>query len=241
LKISILTPSYNSADYIERAIQSVLLQDYNDWEHIIVDGGSSDGTIDILKKHDHLKWISESDHGQSDAMNKAFKMCSGDIVAYLNADDWYEPKIFGKVIVRFNQQPDVAIFVGNLIMHEDGNERLHKPEASYKSILFHFQNRWPNNPISYFYKRIVQETVGDFPVNNHYTMDLWFLLRAFKRFRPSKIDITLGHFLLDGRNKTSTINPIKECRKTVIEFTLTNDPLGLTSYIYHYVRRRYFN
>jgi glycosyltransferase involved in cell wall biosynthesis len=90
LKISIITPSFNSVNYIERAIKSVLSQDYDNWEHIIVDGGSMDGTLEILKKYPHLVWVSEPDRGQSDAMNKGFQMSTGEIIGYLNADDWYK-------------------------------------------------------------------------------------------------------------------------------------------------------
>ena len=102
MKISILTPSYNSGKYIERAIESVVDQGYDNWEHIIVDGGSTDGTAVILKKYPHLKWISEPDKGQSDAMNKAFEMSNGDIIGYLNADDWYELSIFSLIADVFS-------------------------------------------------------------------------------------------------------------------------------------------
>ena len=105
MKISILTPSFNSAQYIERAIKSVMDQNYDDWEHIVVDGGSNDGTVEILKKYTHIKWISEPDRGQSDAMNKAFAMSRGDIIGYLNADDTYEPNIFKIIVEYFNNNP----------------------------------------------------------------------------------------------------------------------------------------
>ena len=82
LKISVITPSLNSGAYIEEAIQSVLAQQYPNFEHIIVDGGSADETLEILRRYQHLKWISEPDRGQSHAMNKGFRMSSGDIIGY---------------------------------------------------------------------------------------------------------------------------------------------------------------
>ena len=88
MKISVVTPSYNQGEFIEDAINSVLNQDYDDFEHIIVDGLSTDNTIDILKKYDHLKWVSEEDDGQSDALNKGFKKASSDTICWLNADDY---------------------------------------------------------------------------------------------------------------------------------------------------------
>ena len=90
MKISIITPSYNQAEFIKRTIQSVLSQNYKNFEYIIVDGGSTDETLSILKKYGNkIRWISEKDNGQSDAINKGLKMATGKIVAYLNSDDTY--------------------------------------------------------------------------------------------------------------------------------------------------------
>jgi len=95
MKISVITPSLNSGEHIERAIQSVLAQNYDNFEHIIVvDGLSTDNTLDILKKYPHLTWVSEKDSGQSNAMNKGFAMSSGEIIVYLNADDYFLPEAF---------------------------------------------------------------------------------------------------------------------------------------------------
>ena len=95
--ISIVTPSYNQGKFIEDTIQSVFKQNYPNFEHIIIDNCSTDGTVEILKKYSHLKWISEPDRGQTDAMNKALEMSDGDLIVYLNADDEFYPNIFKKV------------------------------------------------------------------------------------------------------------------------------------------------
>jgi len=95
--ISIVTPSLNQGRYIEQTIQSVLLQNYPNFEHIVIDGGSTDGTVEILKKYPHLKWISEKDSGQSEALNKGLKMATGDIIAWINSDDWYAEGAFNNV------------------------------------------------------------------------------------------------------------------------------------------------
>src|SRR5690554_2762648 len=113
MKISILTPSYNSGPYIEKCIKSVLNQDYKNYEHIIVDGGSTDETLELLDKYKHLIWISEKDNGQSDAMNKAFGMSTGDIIVYCNADDYFAENIFLHILNIFKQYPDTDIVVGN--------------------------------------------------------------------------------------------------------------------------------
>ena len=113
LKFSVITPSFNNAQYIEQTIKSVLEQNYPNFEHIVIDGGSTDGTVEILKKHSHLKWVSEKDEGQADALNKGFRMATGDIIAWINSDDWYEPNIFGNIAEWFERNPDKNIVMGD--------------------------------------------------------------------------------------------------------------------------------
>src|SRR5579863_1433630 len=98
MKISIITPSFNQGRFIEDAIESVLLQGHQDFEHIVIDNCSTDNTVEILKRYDHIKWISEPDEGQSDALNKGFKMSSGDVIGWLNCDDFYVDGAFRKAI-----------------------------------------------------------------------------------------------------------------------------------------------
>lgn len=100
-KISIVTPVYNCEKYIETCILSIKNQDYPNYEHIIVDACSTDGTLDIIKKYENtypMKWISEPDHGMYDAINKGFRLATGDIFAWLNADDSYMPHAFDSVV-----------------------------------------------------------------------------------------------------------------------------------------------
>ncbi|MDZ7776445.1 MAG: glycosyltransferase [Bacteroidales bacterium] len=103
-KISIITPCLNAANHIENAIESVLSQDYDNYEHIIVDGGSTDETLNILMKYEHLYWVSEPDKGQSDAMNKGFSLSKGDIIVYLNADDSFSEGVFSEVVECFREE-----------------------------------------------------------------------------------------------------------------------------------------
>jgi glycosyltransferase involved in cell wall biosynthesis len=109
IKISIVTPSYNQGNYIKKAIQSVLAQDYPHVEHIILDNCSTDQTLDVLKRYDHLTWRSEPDNGQSDALNRGFKMARGDIVGWLNADDQYLPGCFQSVIDFLSRHSEIDI------------------------------------------------------------------------------------------------------------------------------------
>lgn len=191
-KISVITPSLNSVKYIERAIQSVLSQNYENFEHIIVDAVSTDGTIDILKKYNHLKWISEKDKGQSDAMNKGFNMSTGDVIVYLNIDDYFLPDAFKTIIPYFENGSKFVVGKVKVVM-ADGQYWINDPKVKHMDILRHWEpNAFPGNPVGYFYLREVQERVGGFNNDNDFAMDLEFLLAASQKYDFTKIDNVLG-------------------------------------------------
>ena len=105
-RISVVTPTFNGATTLRETIESVLAQDYQNWEHIVFDGGSVDGTLDLLRSYPHLKWVSEKDQGHYHAMNKGVERSTGEIVAILNSDDCYEPGTLRKVAQAFEENPD---------------------------------------------------------------------------------------------------------------------------------------
>jgi len=111
-KISIITPSYNQGLFIRDTIISVLDQNYENFEHIIIDGGSTDNTVEILKEYPHLKWISEKDKGPANAINKGYKLATGEITTWLNSDDYFEKNIFNKISNIFVNNSDVRIICG---------------------------------------------------------------------------------------------------------------------------------
>ena len=191
-KISVITPSYNSGQHIERAIKSVLMQDYKNWEHIIVDGGSNDETIDTLKKYRHIKWISEPDKGQTDAMSKGFRMSSGDVVVYLNADDYFFRGAFTAAAEAFAKG---AVFVvGNLLVKSPRQqaEFVSVPRITLEGMLRHWEpNAFPANPVSYFYLREVQEACP-LNIDNYAGQDLEFLLDAAAKYTFTKVEKTFG-------------------------------------------------
>lgn len=120
---SIVTPSYNHAKYIEKTIQSVLDQDYPNIEYIVMDGGSTDGTVNILKKYgSRIKWRSERDAGQSDAINNGFRMAKGDIVAWLNSDDYYLPGAVRKMVDAFQNEPTATMVFGDGYIVDEKDE-----------------------------------------------------------------------------------------------------------------------
>ena len=122
--ISIITPVYNGDRFIEKCINAVINQNCHDVEHIIIDGGSTDRTVDIIKEYadrsSHIRWISEKDRGQSDAMNKGIQMAKGEIICFLNVDDFYEPNVLNQVVELFIKLPDPSFVVGNCnVLNDD--------------------------------------------------------------------------------------------------------------------------
>ena len=113
-RISIITPTLNQAGFIDQTISSVLGQGYPDLEYIIIDGGSTDGTVDLIRKHErHLAyWVSEKDAGQSNAINKGLKRATGDIIAYINSDDYYLDGAFKRVADAYRENPDIDLWYG---------------------------------------------------------------------------------------------------------------------------------
>src|ERR1051326_4718478 len=138
-RISIVTPSFNSVGTIRETIQSVLEQDYRNWEHLIVDGGSTDGTLELLQSYPRLKWISEKDEGHYDAMNKGIQRATGDVIVILNADDCFRPGALRSVAEAFRVHPEWDALFGD-VMFVDGNGRkiYQREEAvyDYKVLLY---------------------------------------------------------------------------------------------------------
>ncbi len=123
--VSIVTPSYNQGKFIEDTLLSVKNQDYSNIEHIVVDGGSTDNTLKILKKYEgtyNLRWISEADKGQSNAVNKGFKIVKGDIVGWINSDDGYfDISTISSVVKYFDKHPGVNVIYGNAAEIDENN------------------------------------------------------------------------------------------------------------------------
>lgn len=160
-KISVVTPSFNSIKTIRDTIRSVVEQSYPNREHIVVDGGSTDGTLDILKSNPDLTWISETDRGHYHAMNKGIAMATGDIVAILNSDDCYRPKALEKVAQAFTEHPDWDGLFGDVIFVDgSGNEIYRREEALFDYNVLRFSAVCYISHPTLFVKKAVYERLG---------------------------------------------------------------------------------
>jgi glycosyltransferase involved in cell wall biosynthesis len=132
-RISIVTPSYNQGQFLEETIRSVLLQGYPNLEYIIVDGGSTDGSVDIIRKYEPwlAHWESEKDRGQSHAINKGFQRATGKIVAWLNSDDFYYPSALSHAAEQFRQNPAAGLVYGNCDLVDEGGAFLRVKGGSW--------------------------------------------------------------------------------------------------------------
>ena len=208
--ISVVTPSFNQACFIDEALTSVQAQSYRNYEHIIVDGMSSDGTIDILrnrlsnKDQTNAFWISEPDSGQSNALNKGFRLAKGDIIGWLNSDDRYWPNCFEHVAKAFRDHPEIDIVYGDYCLINEASKILKvKREIEFNTfILLYHRVLYVPTPTTFFRRRVFNE-------NNwlneklHYAMDFEFFLRLSESgYRFMHLSKILADFRLQPTSKT---------------------------------------
>jgi glycosyltransferase involved in cell wall biosynthesis len=160
-KISIITPAFNSIATLRETVESVLSQDYKNWEHIVIDGGSTDGTVDLLRSYLHLQWVSEKDRGHYHAMNKGIERATGDVVAILNGDDCYRPNALSKVASAFGKHPDWDALFGDIVYVDGGGREIfRREEARYDYDVLRFGNVCYVTHPTLFVKKAVHDRIG---------------------------------------------------------------------------------
>jgi glycosyltransferase involved in cell wall biosynthesis len=208
--ISVITPVYNGDRFIESCIRMVIDQACPEVEHLIVDGGSSDRTVEIVQlyanQYPHIRWVSEPDHGQSDAMNKGIEMAKGNIIAMLNVDDYYEPNVLNRIVEWFEELPEPSLLVGNCNIWNDQGQLvgINRPKHLQLTDLLLGQNinPFPLNPSAYFYHRSLHQQIGCYSIDDHYSMDVDFLFRAVQIAHLKYVDQTWGNYRLIAGTKT---------------------------------------
>jgi glycosyltransferase involved in cell wall biosynthesis len=182
--LSIVTPSYNQADFIEECIQSVHEQVYEDIEHVVVDGGSTDGTVELLERYEtkyDLRWVSEPDEGQAAAINKGIRMAEGDWIGWQNSDDFYLPGAFEIFAETRHQHPDADVIYGDVVVVNKDGKNLRRLYQTRPSKLTHrYWSMFARNQGMFFARRVV-DTVGNLDEDLEFAMDadyFWRVLQA---------------------------------------------------------------
>ena len=206
-RLTVITPSLNQAKYLERALLSVLDQNYPDLEYIVMDGGSTDGSVDILHRYDDrlAHWVSGPDQGQSWAINRAIERSTGDVVAYINSDDYYLPGAFQAALPRF-EDPSVRWVAGATeYREEDGSLlRLWLPSPPVGLRGRWVRNSWYVPQASSFWRRGVFDEVGLLREDLHFVFDTEFGLRAaLEGVQPLTVERPLAVRYLHGEAKSA--------------------------------------
>ncbi len=208
-KVSIVTPSFNQAQFLEKTISSVIGQDYPNIEYIVIDGGSTDGSQEIIKKYEDriTYWVSEKDNGQSDAINKGLKKCTGEIVAWINSDDLYVEGAVSRAVKFFEEHPDTDLIHGDIDFIDKDGQFL----FNIKTRDFTLPELLETNRIAQpttFWKSKIFDDVGYLDEARHYIMDYDFWIRVAMKHRIRHIDTTIARFRLHNESKTVSRNDL---------------------------------
>lgn len=210
-RISIITPSYNQGQYLEETILSVLQQEYPNLEYMIIDGGSTDNSIEIIQKYEQslTYWVSEPDRGQADAINKGFQRCTGDLITYMCSDDIYLPGTFTDVAKRYMQQHDCGAIVGGFIYIDERSEPTSEPRPASIShqgpidLSLGPPGNYRLHQVSTFFTRTALDDVGRYlNPDLRYTMDREILYRIAQRHRIMTSPEVYGAFRLHPTSKS---------------------------------------
>lgn len=251
MKVSIITTSYNSGNTLEDTIKSVLNQRYNDIEYIIVDGKSSDCTLEVVKKYEplfngRLRWVSETDKGMYDAMNKGIRMATGDVVGILNSDDYFTSYDVVEKFVGLFDDPELDAVYGDVHFIHDGNPE--KCVRYYSSK--RFAPKWlrfgfmPAHP-SFYCRRRVFDKAGLYKTDYDIGSDFEMMVRLFKvnKIKATYIPMDFVTMRTGGastRNVHSRIQLIKDdvrgCRENGL---YTNHFLICTKFLYKFCELRF--
>jgi glycosyltransferase involved in cell wall biosynthesis len=208
--ISVVTPSFNQVPFIGEALASVQLQSYGHHEHLVIDGKSTDGTVALLngltsgQEPTNVRWISEPDSGQSEALNKGFRLAKGEIIGWLNSDDRYRPGCFEQIVQAFSENPEIDILYGDyVVVDEFGKDLQVRREIEFSEfILLYHRVLYIPTTATFFRRRIFEEN-NWLEEKLHYAMDLEFFIRLSSRgYRFKHIPGIIADFRVHPESKS---------------------------------------
>jgi glycosyltransferase involved in cell wall biosynthesis len=207
-RVSIVTPSFNQGEFIEETIRSVLLQNYPNLEYIIIDGGSTDNTLEIIKRYEPWLsyWVSERDHGQADAINKGFSKCTGTYIGWLNSDDYLYQGAIGAAVQSFASDSSIDMVFGDVDEGWSGETSVRKrygKERAFSEMLRTLDVSIPQQ--GSLWKRTVLDSVGMLDARWHVVLDREFFHRISERCVVRHIPATLAYFRYHTNSKSSSM------------------------------------
>ena len=241
-QLSVITPVFNGIRFIEFCIRNVIDQRCDEAEHLIVDGGSTDGTVELIRKYasedPHIRWSSEADHGQSDAMNKGIAAARGSILGFLNVDDYYEPGVLPEIVSMFKRLPDPTLLVGNCNVWNDEGKLLSINKPARISLLNllkgKYEEAFPLNPAAYFYHKSLHERIGTYETQEHFGMDVHFVFKAVQKANVVYVDRLWGNYRYLESTKTYSdvqtgMNSVRV--RSITEHYRQQQPMYLRAYL----------
>ncbi len=228
--LSIITPSFQQAKFLEQTIKSVITQPFDNFEYIMVDGGSDDGSVEIIKKYErHLAWwVSEKDEGQGDAINKGLDRAKGEVVGWINSDDFYLPDTFKKVADVFQQEPGLGLLYGDVLAVDEKSQVFNLMRSGVYGLLDLMKFKIINQPAVFFRRRLIEEA-GNLDPSYRYLLDhhLWLRIANIAKIRHLPEFLAAGRYHSEAKNIAEAGSFGEEAFR-IVEWMAENDDLSTT-------------
>ena len=232
MKVSIITVTYNSEKYLKDCIDSVIIQNYPDIEHIIVDGGSTDGTVDIIKSYGNKvsQWLSEKDSGMYDALNKGMKMATGEIIGILNSDDMlYSPNGIREIVKSFKDNQVDSVYGDLAYVEQEETRRVLRYWKGFQYKRLRFLFGWmPAHPTFYVRKEIIDQ-LGGYETHYFSACDYEFMLRYLYKHRISSYYLPklVVKMRVGGASNVTMARRLRANRRDYLAMKINEIPLPL--------------